>query len=32
MTSVAANERISKELIPYFPLGVFKDLKTPGAC
>jgi 2-oxoglutarate ferredoxin oxidoreductase subunit beta len=32
MTSVQANERISKELIPYFPLGVFKDLKTPGAC
>jgi 2-oxoglutarate ferredoxin oxidoreductase subunit beta len=25
MTSVAANERVGKEMIPEFPLGVFKD-------
>ncbi|WP_084302012.1 thiamine pyrophosphate-dependent enzyme [Desulfonatronovibrio hydrogenovorans] len=25
MTSLAANERVEKEMIPYFPLGVFKD-------
>ncbi|MFW5837430.1 MAG: thiamine pyrophosphate-dependent enzyme [Desulfovibrionaceae bacterium] len=25
MTPVAANERIEKEMIPYFPLGTFKD-------
>jgi 2-oxoglutarate ferredoxin oxidoreductase subunit beta len=25
MTPVQANERIEKELIPYFPLGVYKD-------
>ena len=27
MTSTAANERLEKEMIPYFPLGVFKDLQ-----
>ena len=32
MTPVQANERIENELIPCFPLGVFKDLKTSGAC
>ena len=32
MTPVQANERIENELIPYFALGVFKDLKTSGAC
>ncbi|EPR44020.1 thiamine pyrophosphate TPP-binding domain-containing protein [Desulfovibrio sp. X2] len=26
MTPVKANERIAKEMIPYFPLGVFKDI------
>lgn len=25
MTSTAANERLEKEMIPFFPLGVFKD-------
>ena len=25
MTPIQANERVEKELIPYFPLGVFKD-------
>jgi len=25
MSSVAANERVGKEMIPEFPLGVFKD-------
>lgn len=25
MTPIQANERIEKEMIPYFPLGVFKD-------
>jgi 2-oxoglutarate ferredoxin oxidoreductase subunit beta len=25
MTPVAANERIAREMIPYFPLGVFRD-------
>jgi 2-oxoglutarate/2-oxoacid ferredoxin oxidoreductase subunit beta len=27
MTSIAANERLEKEMIPYFPLGVFKDVQ-----
>lgn len=26
MTPIQANERIEKEMIPYFPLGVFKDI------
>ncbi len=26
MTPVKANERVEKEMIPYFPLGTFKDL------
>ena len=32
MTAIQANERIAEELIPAFPLGVFKDLKQSGAC
>ncbi len=32
MTPVAANERITNEMIPYFPLGVFKDETEGGAC
>ena len=28
MTPVQANKRISEELIPYFPLGTFKDLSA----
>ncbi|MFZ5426997.1 MAG: thiamine pyrophosphate-dependent enzyme [Thermodesulfobacteriota bacterium] len=32
MTPLEANERVESELIPYFPLGVFKDLKKSGAC
>ena len=27
MTSTAANERLENEMIPYFPLGVFKDVQ-----
>jgi 2-oxoglutarate ferredoxin oxidoreductase subunit beta len=32
MNPLEANERIAKELIPYFPLGVFKDVKEGGQC
>ncbi|MGE4290951.1 MAG: thiamine pyrophosphate-dependent enzyme [Desulfovibrio sp.] len=33
MTPVKANERIGEEMIPYFPLGVYKDLtEEGGAC
>ncbi|MBU1248769.1 MAG: 2-oxoglutarate oxidoreductase [Proteobacteria bacterium] len=32
MTPVAANERITNELIPYFPLGVYKDATEEGVC
>ena len=33
MTPVAANERIGEEMIPYFPLGVYKDVdQEGGAC
>jgi 2-oxoglutarate ferredoxin oxidoreductase subunit beta len=32
MNPVEANERVENELIPTFPLGVFKDIKTSGAC
>jgi len=32
MTPVEANARIAEELIPAFPLGVLKDIKTGGAC
>ncbi len=33
MTPVAANERIGTEMIPYFPLGVYKDVdQEGGAC
>jgi 2-oxoglutarate ferredoxin oxidoreductase subunit beta len=27
MNPVQANERVEKELIPYFPLGIFKERK-----
>jgi 2-oxoglutarate/2-oxoacid ferredoxin oxidoreductase subunit beta len=32
MDALKANERIERELIPCFPLGVFKDVKQGGAC
>jgi 2-oxoglutarate/2-oxoacid ferredoxin oxidoreductase subunit beta len=33
MSSSAANKRISEEMIPYFPLGDFKDVTTgKGVC
>ena len=32
MTPVQANERIENELIPYYPLGVFKDARKSGVC
>ncbi len=32
MTPVQANGRIAKEMIPYFPLGVFKDVTSDPAC
>ncbi|WP_022662007.1 thiamine pyrophosphate-dependent enzyme [Paucidesulfovibrio longus] len=33
MTPVKANERIGEEMIPYFPLGVYKDVtEEGGAC
>lgn len=33
MTPLQANERITNEMIPYFPLGVFKDVtEEGGAC
>lgn len=30
MTPAQANARIEKELIPFFPLGIFKDSSSPG--
>ena len=30
MTPVAANERVETELIPYFPLGTFRDVTEQG--
>jgi 2-oxoglutarate/2-oxoacid ferredoxin oxidoreductase subunit beta len=30
MNPIAANQRIAEELIPYFPLGVFKDITSEG--
>jgi len=30
MTPLQANERIQKEMIPYFPLGVYKDVSEEG--
>ncbi|MUM77607.1 2-oxoglutarate oxidoreductase [Pseudodesulfovibrio sp. F-1] len=30
MTPVQANDRIKNEMIPYFPLGVFKDISEEG--
>ncbi|MBG0778294.1 MAG: 2-oxoglutarate oxidoreductase [Desulfovibrionaceae bacterium] len=32
MTPVQANKRVEEEMIPYFPLGVFKDRKNQGVC
>jgi 2-oxoglutarate ferredoxin oxidoreductase subunit beta len=32
LTPIQANERIASELIPYFPLGVFKDVSQEEAC
>ena len=31
MTPIKANERIEEEMIPYFPLGVYRDLAKEGA-
>ena len=30
MTPLQANERIEKEMIPYFPLGIYKDVSEEG--
>lgn len=30
MTPLAANERIANEMIPYFPLGIYKDVSEEG--
>ncbi|WP_316896469.1 thiamine pyrophosphate-dependent enzyme [Pseudodesulfovibrio indicus] len=30
MTPLAANERITNEMIPYFPLGIYKDVSEEG--
>ncbi|OIO04572.1 MAG: 2-oxoglutarate oxidoreductase [Desulfovibrionaceae bacterium CG1_02_65_16] len=32
MTPVAANKRIADEMIPYFPLGVYRDVVADGTC
>jgi pyruvate/2-oxoacid:ferredoxin oxidoreductase beta subunit len=32
MMPLAANKRITDEMIPYFPLGVYKDLGADGTC
>jgi 2-oxoglutarate ferredoxin oxidoreductase subunit beta len=32
LSPVAANKRITEEMIPYFPLGVFKELEADGTC
>jgi 2-oxoglutarate ferredoxin oxidoreductase subunit beta len=32
MSPVAANKRIPEEMIPYFPLGVYKELEGDGTC
>jgi len=32
MTPLAANKRITEEMIPYFPLGVYKELEGDGTC
>jgi hypothetical protein len=29
MDSLKSNERVAEELIPYFPLGVFKEREMP---
>jgi len=30
MTPIRANERIETEMIPYFPLGIYKDVSEEG--
>ena len=30
VSPVAANERVAAEMIPYFPLGVYKDIAEEG--
>jgi 2-oxoglutarate ferredoxin oxidoreductase subunit beta len=32
LSPVAANKRITEEMIPYFPLGVYKELEGDGTC
>ena len=32
MDPVSANVRVDAEMIPYFPLGTFKDVDQGGAC
>ncbi|SNR86904.1 2-oxoglutarate ferredoxin oxidoreductase subunit beta [Humidesulfovibrio mexicanus] len=32
MTPLAANKRIAEEMIPYFPLGVYRDVESDGTC
>ena len=32
MSPVKANERVAEEMIPYFPLGVFKDASAEEVC
>lgn len=32
MTPLAANKRITEEMIPYFPLGVYRDSTADGTC
>lgn len=32
MTPLAANARIAEEMIPYFPLGVYRDVESDGTC
>jgi len=32
MNPLAANARIAAEMIPYFPLGVYKDVAADGTC
>ncbi|GAB6126866.1 thiamine pyrophosphate-dependent enzyme [Humidesulfovibrio idahonensis] len=32
MSPVAANKRITDEMIPYFPLGVYRDVVADGTC
>lgn len=32
MTPVKANQRVEEEMIPCYPLGVYKDIQNEGAC